>query len=206
MRRQLTLLVLLTLTSTLLFGAKPKKDTGDRVPLDQVIKQVQAALDEYQQNLGGGKSALPPLANAEFDFKTTTGTTVSGGFTILIFKFGVSHEKDTVNDVTYSYAPNPPKTQGAQLTSSEPPSLTDELAKTIQEAAKTITTASTAAGLPFNQLVVNLQYGVKWDVNASGSPQISFVTINLGGDKNKNTVQSVKLTWKVPPPTEHPLP
>ena len=207
MRRQLTLLVLLTLTSTLLFGAKPKKDTGDLVPLDQVIKQVQAALDEYQQNLGQGKSALPPLATAEFDFKTTTGTTVSGGFTLLIFKFGISHEKDTVNDVTYTYAPNPPKTAGSQLTSSEPPpTLKDDLAKTIQEAAKTITASSTAAGLPFNQLAVNLQYGVKWDVNASGSPQVSFVTINLGGDKNKNTIQSVKLTWKVAPPPVHPLP
>jgi hypothetical protein len=172
-----------------------KKPAADVVPLDQVIKQVQSALDEYQNNLGQGKPALPPLSSAEFDFKTTTGTTVSGGITLFIFKFGVSREKDVVNDVTYTYAPKKPS-HGAELESNEPPpSLKDELARTIQSAAKTVANSMSAAGLPFDHLTVNLQFGVKWDVNAAGSPQVSFVTINLGGDKNKNDVQSVKLVF-----------
>lgn len=207
MRCQSMLIVTFVVTSLVAFGQKPGNVPKDVVPLDQVIKQVQAALDEYQSNLGQGKSSLPPLSSAEFDFKTTTGTTVSGGITLLIFKFGVSHENDTVNDVTYTYAPKQPHIGGAELQSNEPPpTLKDILAKTVQEAAKTVTASTTAAGLPFNKLVVNLQYGVTWDINASGSPQISFVTVNLGAERKKNTIQSVKLTWQVQSAQQQPLP
>jgi hypothetical protein len=198
MRKRFLLSISLVLASTVMLGAPKTKPTDDYAPLDKVIKQVQAAIDEYQNNLGAGNKQLPPLASAEFDFKTTTGTTVSGGLSILIFKIGVSREKDTVNDVTYTYAPPEPPPSNNELQSNEPPpTLKDELAKTIQEAAKNVAASTIAAGLPFNQLTVNLQYGVKWDVNAAGSPQLSLVTINLGGDKNKNRIQSVKLTWKV---------
>jgi hypothetical protein len=195
--------VCLIVFSSLVLWAKGKKDPSVGVPLDLVIKQVQDAVNLYQQDLGKGKSALPPLSSAEFDFKTTTGDTTSGGFSILIFKFGASHEKDVVNDVTYTYQPSQPASCTSALESAEaPPSLKDDLSKAIQAAAKAVATSTIAVGLPLNKVAVNLQYGVKWDVNASGSPQVSFVTINLGKDVNKNTVQSVKLTYQecVPKP------
>jgi len=196
MKKLCALLTCFVLLSGSLGAAKPGAKPTDTVPLDQVIKQVQLALDEYQSHLGQGPAALPALSSAEFDFKTTIGTTVSGGVSIFIFKFGASRERDTVNDVTYTYAPIKPEVPASGLQSNEPPpSLKDELAKTIQLAAATVKGSATAAGLPFSKLVVNLQYGVKWDVNAAGTAPVSFVTINLGGDRNKNTVQSVKLTF-----------
>ena len=71
------ILSLLLLASASAFGqqAASTKKPPDTVPLDQVIAQVQQALDEYQGNLGTGDYKLPPLATAEFDFKATTATT-----------------------------------------------------------------------------------------------------------------------------------
>jgi len=168
--------------------------TKDVVPLDQVVTQVQAALDEYQQNLGSGQQKLPKLKSVEFDFKTTTKTTESGGITIFIFKIGVSHETDLVSDLTFSYGPKPP--EGAKLGSAAPPpDLKTTLAKAIQQAAKVAAGSTTALGLPLQSFTVVQQFGVTWDLNASGAPVLSLITVNLGGEKNRNQVQSVKLVF-----------
>jgi hypothetical protein len=174
-------------------AAVPTAAPPDAAPLDLVIAQVKAALDQYQKNLGSGPDALPPLASAEFDFKTTTATT--GGVTVnlFIFKIGGSHEHDVVNDVTYSYSvPPPPKLPAGRK---KPPTLTEALASTIQNAAAAVKTSGTVGNLKFSKLTVNIQYGVKWDGNIGASVPISFVTVGLSGDKNKNTVQSVKLVF-----------
>jgi hypothetical protein len=183
---------------TVLASAVFSKDTTpspDVMPLERVIKEVTAALQEYQDNRGAGATfELPPLSTAEFDFKTTVAKTGGVTFSFLIFKFGTSHEKDVVNEVTYTYSLPEPKKSGLQDTKA-PPTLKDELAQAIQAAALAVKTSSTAAGLPFGKLTLNLQYGVKWDVNGGASPVISIVTVGLSGDVNKNTVQSVKLVF-----------
>lgn len=197
MKITLYLLTLLLCTSLFAQGSTQANKQPDGLPLDKVIAQVQDALNEYQNNLGTGDYQLPPLSSAEFDFKTTTGKIGGVNITLLIFKFGASHEKDAVNDVTYTYAPPPPPPppHGALASSQPPPSLKDQLAQTIQSAAKAVQGSSTAGGLSFSKLTVNLQYGVKWDVNGAGSYTISLVTIGVSGDYNKNTVQSVKLVF-----------
>jgi hypothetical protein len=198
MKRQLSVLLFLSICLVQAFPqtGKPSK-TADTVPLDKVIDEVQKALGEYQDNLGSGAAdKLPPLSSAEFDFKTTTATTVGVTVNLFIFKFGTSHEKDTVNDVTYTYSVPPPKGHGAELESNQPPkSFKDELLQTIQAAAKAVKGSATAGNLPFSKLTVNLQYGIKWDVNAGVNAPIQFVTLGVSGDKNKNTVQSVKLVF-----------
>lgn len=167
----------------------------DAAPLNLVIAQVKGALAEYQNNRGGGADALPALSSAEFDFKATTATTVGLTVNLFIFKLGGSHENDVVNDVTYTYSvPKPPTTASLQ-SNKKPPLLKDALAQTIQSAAAAIKTSGTLGKLTFTKLTVNLQYGVKWDGNIGANVPISFVTIGLSGDKNKNTVQSVKLVF-----------
>jgi hypothetical protein len=168
---------------------------SDLVPLPAVVSQVKDALAEYQHNLGGGADALPPLASAEFDFKTTTATTVGGSINLFIFKIGVSHENDAVNDVTYTYSVPKPATATGLLANKKPPSLKDQLAQTIQSSAAAVKATGKVGNLPFSKLTVNLQYGVKWDASAGVNAPIQFVTIGLSGDKNKNTVQSVKLVF-----------
>jgi hypothetical protein len=195
-------LLLLSLISLSAFGQTPTPATtpaqgsdADLVPLSAVVSQVKDALAEYQHNLGGGADALPPLASAEFDFKTTVATTVGGSINLFIFKIGASHEKDVVNDVTYTYSVPKPPTATGLLANKKPPSLKDELGRTIQSAAAAVKATGKVGNLPFSKLTVNLQYGVKWDVSGGVSAPIQFVTIGLSGDKNKNTVQSVKLVF-----------
>ena len=182
--------------SASVFAKDPSSPATDQLPLDEVIKQVTAALQQYQDNRGSGATyELPPLSTAEFDFKTTVAKTAGFTFSFLIFKFGTSHEKDVVNDVTYTYALPEPKKGSALQGSKPPPTLKDELAQAIQAAASAVKTSSTAAGLPFSKLTINLQYGVKWDVSGGASPVISLVTVGLNGDVNKNTIQSVKIVF-----------
>jgi len=173
---------------------------SDTCSLNLVIQQVVAALDKYQTSTGAGADALPPLMSAEFDFKTTAAVTVGGTVNLLIFKFGVSHEKDTVHDVTFTYqVPQVPA--GAALSSKKPStSLTEELASTIQSAAMSVKNAPSSIGkAKFQQLAVTVQFGVKWDGSGGISAPISFVTAGINADKNKNTVQSVKLIFSNSP-------
>jgi hypothetical protein len=58
-----------------------------------------------------------------------------------------------------------------------------------------VKSAGSLGPLGFSQLTVTIQYGVKWDGNLGANVPISFVTVGLSGDKNKNTVQSVKLVF-----------
>jgi hypothetical protein len=183
-------------TPTSALNQSPAADPG---AFADVVAQVTGALKEYQANLGSGKDALPPLSSAEFDFKTTTSTKEGFSLQILVFKFGTNHEKDVVNDVTFTYAlakhVPPPKlpTKGVSL---PPPQLKDQLTQTIQSAAESVKNARTLAGLPFSKLTINLQFSVDWNVNASGQVTYSFVTVGLSGAKDKNTVQSVKLVFE----------
>ncbi len=189
-------LLLICLISLLALGQNSQPlAPQDAAPLNLVIAQVKAALAEYQQNLGGGADALPALSSAEFDFKATTATTEGLTVNLFIFKLGGSHETDVVNDVTYTYSvPKPPTTVPTKA-KLKPPLLKDALAQTIQSAAAAIKTSGNLGKLSFSKLTVNLQYGVKWDGNIGANVPISFVTVGLSGDKNKNTVQSVKLVF-----------
>jgi hypothetical protein len=171
-------------------------DPANHAPLDQVIAEVKKALKLYQDSIGRGPDSLPPLASAEFDFKVTTATVVGASISLFIFKIGGSHETDVVNDVTFTYSvPPPKKPSGALQATQKPKPLAEELASTIQSAAAAVKASPQLGSLNFSKLAVNIQYGVKWDGNIGANVPIQFVTIGISGDKNKNTVQSVKLTF-----------
>jgi hypothetical protein len=95
----------------------------------------------------------------------------------------------------------PPPPTGAALAGRQPPpTLTEELASTIQNGAKAVKQSPSGIGkLKFKQLAVTVQYGVKWDISVGLSAPISFVTVGINADKNKNTVQSVELTFSDAP-------
>ena len=185
----------------------PKPKTVPREqPLAAIIKEVKKAVDQYQDTLAGGKSALPPLQSAEFDFKVVTEDNKNGGISLFIFSFGISTANSTVNDVAYTYElPKP----GEKALSEEPPDLKNVLFRTIQEAARAVKESGAMGDLKFTKLVVEIQFGVKWTVDVKGNFTYQFVTLNLGGGRSNNTVQSVKLTFKEPEkqkPTPTPCP
>lgn len=190
MRPRLTLMMLL-LASNL--GAQSADST--LVPLDSVVAQVQHALARYQATLGTGPNALPPLKTAVFDFKTTAAKSGGSSINLLIFTIGASKETDLVNDVSFSYAV-PHADAKAIKRFATAPNVEDELYETIRGAAHAIDSGAGYVGdIPFSQLSVTLQYGVKWDYSAGAKPRISIVTVGLKADKSDNSVQSIKLVF-----------
>ncbi len=173
-----------------------KANPQQEVQLSQVVDEVKKALKIYQDSVGSGQNALPALASAEFDFKTTRSVTENGSINLFIFKIGGSHESDDTSDVTFTYSVPPPP-QGGTLQGSKKPKLqlADELAGTIQNAALEVKNAKQLNNLNFTKLAVVIQYGVKWDGSVGANVPIQLVTIGVGGDINKNTVQSVKITF-----------
>jgi hypothetical protein len=170
--------------------------TPDTAPLNLVIAQVQKALDDYQENRGGGADALPPLTSAVFDFKATSVVTIGGVINFFIFKFGVSHESAVTNDVTYTYSFPKPRREAGLLATRKAPELKDTLARTIQSAAAAVKTAGTLGELSLTKVAVSIQYGVKWEGSGGGSvPVFTFITVGLSGAEAKDTVQSVSLTF-----------
>jgi len=185
----------------------PQSTQPSRPPLGDIIQQVKKAVDDYQESLGGGNSALPPLQSVEFDFKVATEDVVKGSVSFFIIQFGASRSKSTVNDVSYTYElPTP----GAMGFAEEPPkTLRETLARTIQEAARTVKESGALGDLKFTKLVVEIQFGVKWARDVTGNFTYQFVTFNLGASKNRSDTQSVKLTFKKPDkttPTPTPTP
>ena len=156
----LLLAILAAATPITLFGqaAAPKpqsQPSADAVPLNIVITQVKAALDQYQKSLGKGADALPKLQSAEFNFKATTEVTVGGKISFLIFTIGGSRTTSDVNDVTYTYSITPEAKSGVNLLSVKiVPSLKDELYKTIRQAAAAAKNEATLGELKFSKLTV----------------------------------------------------
>jgi hypothetical protein len=176
----------------------PQSTQPSRPALGDVIQEVKKAVDKYQESLGGGAAALPPLLSAEFDFKVATEKNIRGGISLFIISFGASTGDTTVNDVTYTYElPKP----SLKALSEKPSELTESLARTIQDAAREVKESGAIENLKFTKLVVEIQYGVKWTREIDGSFTYQFVTLKLGAGQSKNTVQSVKLTFKKPDQT-----
>jgi hypothetical protein len=183
--------------------ALAQQTSEDETSLDFVIRAVKNALQKYQDNLGGGADALPPLQEAEFDFKVATAQSVGGSINLFIIKFGASVENSTTNDVAYTYSVPAPSEKVAKAKGS-PPSLDDTLAQTIQEAAKAVKKSAMLNNLKFNKLVVTVQYGVKWVGNGGITGTYSFITIGVNAEKNKSSVHSVKLTFRAPEKPKKP--
>ena len=181
----------------MLSHAAASPSTGDPGALPDVIQQVTTALHEYQDNRGSGQDALPPLTSAQFDFKTTTKTPTGFTINLFIFKFGVSHENDVTNDVSFTYSlPKPKQIEERSTSGSKPPAqLKDLLAQTIQSAALSVQSAGKVAGLPLSSLKVTLCFAVDWSVSAGGQVTYSIVTAGLNAGKDKNEIQTVTLTF-----------
>jgi hypothetical protein len=166
------------------------KDTAD---LPSVVASVKAAVECYQNNRGSGPDALPALSSAVFDFKTTTGTVGGLSLNLFIVKIGGSVEKDTVNDLTFTYSiPAPVVARGVKK---PPQGLSDALANDILAAARAAKPSLTVLGLTLSKVTINVQYGIKIDGNVSLNVPVALVTIGPNADRNKNSTQSATLTF-----------
>lgn len=183
-------------------AADKRPDAGaNTMLLSRVVCEVEKALDAYQQSPEvQDKQLLPKLATADFDFKTVVDT--KGGFRVafLIFQFGSTVDKVSVNDVDFQYVP---KSSLPGLRPQRTKSLQQELIDTIKSAAAAVAEQSNKPSsakdpLVFKQLSVTISYGVTWDVNGGINAPLSLVTVGANVDRSKSTVQQVKLFFVAP--------
>ena len=175
--------------------------------LHSVIVSVEAAMKCYQNSIGNGPDALPPLREAEFDFKTTTGKIGGISVSFFVFQLKASKEKDTTNEITFTYGLKPPPEGILARKGKVPPTpLADALVADMQAAAAAIKDAAKLGKLDFNQLKVVLQFGIQFDGSVGINAPVSLVTLGGSGEYKKNEVQSVILTFAPPPPPQKKQP
>jgi hypothetical protein len=190
------------------------------VPLSDVIAATESALDDYQtyaKSPAGIKDGLPPLATADFDFKTVVDTKGGISINLFIFTIGASHEKQQTNDLDFTYMPHvePPSKTLNEFFSfdggkrKEPKTLYQDIIDTLKESAAEIKKAQDVANKPsvpgttkldLCQLSLTLSFGVTTDVQGGIKAPIQMVTLTASLDRSKNNVQQVKLTFKVKDP------
>lgn len=166
--------------------------------LNSVIATVQAALKCYEDNRGAGEEALPHLQQAVFDFKTTTGKIGGIDVNFFIFKIKASKEKDTTNEISFTYTLPKPK-PSAYIKARKPPQpLADAIVADMQSAAAAIKDEATLGKLRFNRLSLVLQFGVQFDGSVGVNVPVQLVTLGASGEYKKNEVQTVTLTFAEP--------
>ena len=190
MRKFLWLLLAFSLTAA---HAQSVQSNPSTFPLQDVIAQVNLALQDYQTEAQQSNNKLPALKSADFDFKTITGKSAGASISFFIFTIGGLKSNESVNDVVFHYeVPKPEKFQSHAQKS--PVQLREQLTKTIEAAAQSLHDAPALKGLAFTRLAVTLSYGVRWSVNGG----ISFpmlITSGLNASKDHNAIQTVRLEF-----------
>jgi len=177
------------------------KDKKTRtVDFPTVLQTVNQALTCYQLLANKNiiqPAGLPKISSAALDFKTATATTTGFSLSVFIFKIGASVEKDTTNDVTFTYAPPKPTPPAGVhgITKPTPPSMFEQLVNQIEAASQAAQAQSTMLGLPLSKVQVQVAYGIKYDGNGSVSVPIQLVTLGPSIDHNKNNTQTITLTF-----------
>jgi hypothetical protein len=161
------------------------------VPLCLVAQQITRTLDTY--NADASSKSLPPLSKVVFDFKTTIATSGGFSFKIFIFSIGASHEKDTTNDVSFTYTVPPPS---RSLT--PPHDFSTDLLNTLRAAAAQVKQTPTVGRGKFSALTVTLAYGVTWDLNGGAAAPISLVTLGGNLDRKRADTQTLTLVFSEP--------
>jgi hypothetical protein len=206
-------LVLIFLALAVHAQDKPRKfkEKSPTWALSDVIVATETALNDYQayaHSPEGIKDGLPPLATADFDFKTVVDTKGGLSINLFIITLGATHDKQQTNELDFQYLPHvQPKLEFMDLDGQKAPvTLYQELLDTLKEAAKEVKKASenTTSGntkLDLCQLSLALSFGVTTDVQGGVKAPIQMVTISATLDHSRNNVQQVKLVFKIKDPS-----
>jgi hypothetical protein len=206
----LALVVLLLGCHSALAQKTKFKEKDKTVPLSEVIVATESALNDYQtyaESPEGIKDGIPPLATADFDFKTVVDLKGGPSINLFIFTLGATWDKQTTNDLDFQYAPHvEPKTEFFDLDGGKAPkTLYQSIIDTLTASAKEIkkaqdVQASEPKKLDLCQLTLALSFGVTTDVQGGVKIPFQIITISATLDRSKNNVQQVKLAFKVKDP------
>jgi hypothetical protein len=163
-------------TVTLFFptqsAGKKYREKSQIVPLSQVVAATKFALNDYQTyalSYEGAKGKIPPLATADFDFKTVVDNKGGVSINLFVFTLGATHDKQQTSDLDFQYLPQvqPPADVFAYDGGNAPQTLYQQIIDTLKESAKEIQKASERPqtdSLNFRQLTLALSFGVTTDI------------------------------------------
>jgi hypothetical protein len=204
-------LVLLGLGTEAVLAQKTKfKEKDQTVKLSDVIAATESALNDYQsyaESPQGIKDGIPPLATADFDFKTVVDLKGGPSVKLFIFTLGATWDKQTTNDLDFQYSPHvESKSETFAFNGTEAPkTLYQSIIDTLTASAKEIQKAQDAQATEPNkldlcQLTLALSFGVTTDIQGSAEVPFQIVTVSASLDRSKQNVQQVKLAFKVKDP------
>jgi hypothetical protein len=165
------------------------------VAFHAAVIQVVDALSYYQTHLRTQTRRLPPIKEAEFNFKIATGTEVGLGADLYVFTLGGSVESTTSHEITYTYKglPSP-----QDKLSSDKPALLSELIDTIETVAAAVNESKAFGKKPYQSMKVQVEFGFKLQGEVGVNVPIQLVTIGAHAHYDKSTVQTVTLTFAGP--------
>ena len=164
------------------------------VEFHAAVAQVVDALTYYQTHLRSQTGRLPPIKEAEFNFKIATNKEVGlNAGSLYVFTLGASAESTTSHEITYTYKglPSPQN----KLSSDKPPDLLSELIDTIQTVAAAVNESKAFGKKPYQTMKVQVEFGFKFQAEVGASAQIQLITIGAHAHYDKSTVQTVTLTF-----------
>ena len=176
--------------------AKPTVVSLESVPLDDVFKRVQKAVDEYHTT----HQDLPALSSADFTFKASTTVNWGVSITIVVFKIGTTHTAQTTHELLFHYAIPKPKA-GAEfepLGKPDPVPLEQELVNVMTELGTAVQKARDLKidGVSFQNTSMTVQFVVTNAFSVGGTITYDLVTIAGLGGVDKSSTHSVKLTFE----------
>lgn len=174
-------------------GTTPGRASSEHsVELETAVSEVEDAILYYQTFMRSQTRGLPALAKVEFDFQTTTDIGGSANVNLYVLTLGASAQRETVHQITYTYAKLPSTGAGHDET---PPALFQELTDTIKTAAQAANAAKTFGNQPLDNLRVKIQYGFRKTLKGGVAFPFEMVTLGINAQYEKNAVQSVTLTF-----------
>jgi len=174
------------------FGGHTAATPENSVKLDTAVYEVEHANQYYQTYLRPQTCGLPRLSKVEFEFQTTSD--VAGGLNVgvYVFTLGVSAQRAVTHDVTYTYPRLPSK---GERHNKMPPDQYDKLIDTIKTTVEAANAAKKFATQPYDSLRVKVQYAFTKSVKGGGTIPVDMATLGINAQADKNSIQSVTLTF-----------
>ncbi|MGB8536242.1 MAG: hypothetical protein WCD57_07505 [Acidobacteriaceae bacterium] len=177
-------------------GQKIKfKEKDQTVPLSAVVAATESTLNDYQtyaESPEGIKDGIPPLATADFDFKTVVDVKGGPSINLFIFTLGATWDKQTTNDLDFQYFPHvEPRSETFAFNGTEAPktlhkAIIDTLTASATEIKKAQDTQDTEPNkLDLCQLTLALSFGVTTDIQGGVKIPFQIITVSALLDRSK---------------------
>lgn len=174
---------------------------SDAVTIESVLGEIQHGLADAQTVLNAAK--MPPLKSVVLTLHTEYDKKGGAKFSVLIFSFGKTWDKQRSNELVLTLTPPPPAKAVTDAVGTHP-GLSTALVQAIVSVAQGVRdAASTKPPLVLDTLKAEFGFVVQTSTSAGAKFEISPVSADLSGDLSKKAVHTMTVTFATPKPNEN---